>query len=718
MLLAAVPLSAQSRWSVGADGDYFAPIFDQADGSGTYSIYDGFSAGAFVFGRYAGQGPGFLDAGVRYKSISVLRDDALESITGTRLTLVGAEAGGGVGFAPLRWLDVSVGARFGIYDGWYDLNGTTVSGSVNPYAIANAGVSLALTPTTRLSLGAGYSYFSELISALRLALAQRGSTLEPSDPTPGEWASTPLAQGISGYIGLTLSLGAEATGPRQPQIEIQLPEFDPVFPVFYRYYNESPLGLVRITNGERETITDVRISLLVASFMDAPKEAAVVPEIAPGDTVEIPLLALFNDSILGVTEGSTVTAEILVAYDVDNETLAASRASTMDVRNRNNMTWDDDNKAAAFVTANDPTVGRFARNVSSSVRDSGFEAINDRIRLAAAVYEALRLYGLTYQIDPDSSYIELSEDAAAVDYLQFPQQTLDFRTGDCDDLSVLYTALMESLGIPSAFVTIPGHIYVAIDLGIEESVARRTFAAADDFIYLEGTTWMPVEVTLVRDDFISAWSTGAKQWRDNAPRLQAALLPVRDAWGTYLPTGFASQPLDIDIPAADDVARSYESTIERFVLREIEPQVADLRARIEASNNNPRLANRLGTLYGRYGLYDEAEAVFSDVVAETEYAPALVNLGNIAYIRQDLAEARGYYERADAARPGDPAVLISLARIDFDLANYESAESRYRQVEILDPDLAAQFDYIVSASSDAGRASDAAELPAVIWEDD
>ena len=97
------------------------------------------------------------------------------------------------------------------------------------------------------------------------------------------------------------------------------------------------------------------------------------------------------------------------------------------------------------------------------------------------MFEALRLYGINYVIDPNSSYIELSSQAEAVDYLQFPHQTLFYRGGDCDDLSILYSALLESVGIETAFITIPGHIYMAFALDIGEDEASHL---AKDILYM------------------------------------------------------------------------------------------------------------------------------------------------------------------------------------------------------------------------------------------
>ena len=48
--------------------------------------------------------------------------------------------------------------------------------------------------------------------------------------------------------------------------------------------------------------------------------------------------------------------------------------------------------------------------------------------------------------------IYTSDPRASAEYVQFPHQTLELKGGDCDDLSVLFSSLLESVGIESALV--------------------------------------------------------------------------------------------------------------------------------------------------------------------------------------------------------------------------------------------------------------------------
>ena len=145
---------------------------------------------------------------------------------------------------------------------------------------------------------------------------------------------------------------------------------------------------------------------------------------------------------------------------------------------------------------------------------------------AAALFEALRLYRISYVIDPSSSYIALSDDETAIDSLNYPYETLYYRGGDCDDLSILFCSLLEVLDIESAFITIPGHIYIAFNVGDNDWQANSR-----NVIELDGKRWLPLEITVPSAGFSRAWGIGARQWLSAGK--EATLYPIREAWKIY-----------------------------------------------------------------------------------------------------------------------------------------------------------------------------------------
>jgi len=342
--------------------------------------------------------------------------------------------------------------------------------------------------------------------------------------------------------------------------------------------------------------------------------------------------------------------------------------------------------------------------------------VNKNLLFAMAMHEALRLYGLSYVVDPTSPYASSSQDLARVDFLQFPQQTLEYKSGDCDDLSILYCALLESVGVPTAFITVPGHIYMAIGLSMQPDAARTAFVRPDDLIYQGEETWLPIEVTLRDQDFLAAWEQGAKQWRENQGRQQAGFLANRDSWQVYEPTGFSGSALSLALPAEAQLREVVVAEAIRFVDREISAQVARLQAEVRRQQSSARSVNQLGVLYARYGLYDRAQEEFRKVVDKEEYVPALLNLGSILKLAGDAKGALDCYERAYRKEPDRPTVLLAMARLNHELENYGLVREVYGKLKERDPQLAQQYAYLDLRGEEAQRALQLSELEgAVLW---
>jgi hypothetical protein len=314
---------------------------------------------------------------------------------------------------------------------------------------------------------------------------------------------------------------------------------------------------------------DITVSLLVKEYMVNPKTVQVAGTIAADAEKEIDLYGLFTNKLLEVSEGTVVSANITLEYAVGGKKAKQEYVQEVRVLNSHALTWDDNRKAAAFVSAKDPTVMKLARNVVTAVKAATGGVVNQNLALAMGLHEDLTLYGITYIADPISPYVEASKNIQTVDFLQFPQQTLELKTGDCDGLSVLYCALLESVGVETAFVTIPGHIYMALNLDMKPEDARRFFLKPDELIFQGEKSWLPIEVTQREGGFLKAWESGAKEWRENVSRQQAKLYPVREAWQQYAPVGFATTALPIVFPSEERLAKAFGDATAGFISREI-----------------------------------------------------------------------------------------------------------------------------------------------------
>jgi hypothetical protein len=376
---------------------------------------------------------------------------------------------------------------------------------------------------------------------------------------------------VSAGLGLSLNLG-ELLRPRA-RMRGEKTEQQRVFPVSYAWYEKNSIATVKITNDEPNAVTDISLTFFLERYMKEGTVFAVLPRLLPGESAEVPVTALFNESMLYLTENADSNANVLIDY----RSLGAKRQTSfpvqMPVYHRNAFAWDDDRRAASFVSAGDPAASLFARYTASAVKrymaanPGKFGSVPGNVLLAAALFEALNLYGINYVIDPASSYVEMAENASALDSLNYPYQTLMYRGGDCDDLSILFCSLLEVLGIETAFITIPGHIYCAFDIGDSEWGAGNS-------IEYGGKRWLPVELTVPGEGFTESWRIGMRQWRRFAApdasesslnENTGAIYPMRESWELYRPVSVpgAGDRLPV-MPDEAEILRKFEESAEKL----------------------------------------------------------------------------------------------------------------------------------------------------------
>jgi hypothetical protein len=620
------------------------------------------------------------------------------------LNLMAVDATGGVGidWNPFWKLHLGAYTRFGYVFGFIpDPEEQLVQNVVNPQntdhtwtAVGGGFAHIQLVPTLSLGVDLSYHYYGGLYSGLSAAL------------------------GVSYHVQ-----PRRQSGYQPPKVELdllQITEIDlePVFPVFYKYYDDHAFGTIVMENTGRKAIENLTISFLVKEYMDNAKVCGVIEALQPGQRQSVDLYALFNNRVLDISESTKLSANLIIDSTYDDTEYQNQVVQSLRVYDRNAVTWEDDRRAAAFVTMKDPTVLKLSKFVSGQIKDKVSQALNQKFLTALGMLEALKLYEISYVIDPSTPYNELSAQPLAVDYLQFPIQTLEYKAGDCDDLSILYCALLESVGIQTAFITVPGHIYTAVELGLSPEEADKQFSQPEELILLEDSVWLPVEVTLLRSGFLNAWRAGAQQWREYASKDQTGFFPLHEAWTLYEPVGFSSEVQEIRLPESDSFTDAYIREVDKFVDREIYDRVETYKQRIEQTQGSAEEINRLGVLYARYGRYEAAKAEFNRILDREEYPSALLNMGNLFFLEQGYEQALGYYERAYDRNSRNAKTVLALARTHHALENYSFVKKFYAQLKQIDSALAERFAYLELRREEVARAADlAAEKETILWDD-
>ncbi|WP_274362793.1 DUF3320 domain-containing protein [Paenibacillus thermotolerans] len=126
----------------------------------------------------------------------------------------------------------------------------------------------------------------------------------------------------------------------------------------------------------------------------------------------------------------------------------------------------------AFVTPNHPETSRLVRSAADIVarwdRNPSFDAYQshdpNRVRMqAAAIYAALQQESVTYCVAP-ASFEEIGQ------RIRLPDALFAQRMGNCLDLTLVYAACLEAVGLHPLIVFTKGHAFVGVWL------IRETFA--------------------------------------------------------------------------------------------------------------------------------------------------------------------------------------------------------------------------------------------------
>jgi len=571
------------------------------------------------------------------------------------------------------------------------MNGDSLlDGSSGVVAEAGAGLAYAFNSSLALRFDLSYQYYFGLYGGLTASLA---------------FAVTPPAPKVNAII-----LQSKPTDLEFGDITL-----GSVFPIFHTWYDQNPVGKVVVKNVGKEPITNVNLSFIIKQYMDGPKECAVIDQLRPGETQEVSLYALFNSSILDVTEATKATSQVDATYSEAGEKQSQSKTATIRIYNRNAMTWDDDRKAAAFVSGKDPWVQDFATNVTGTVKELMNTNVNKNFQLAIAFHDALRLYGLSYTPNPSTPYSQTSAHPEIVDFVRFPRQTLLGKAGDCSDLSILYASFFESVGKETAFITVPGHIFMAVCLDMSSEEAKAEVTNYDDLIVQNGKVWLPIETTLRDQGLMDAWQEGAREWRQCSTDKTASFYPIHDAWKLYEPVGLAADSTTVKTPPSDLVTQTFTSELSKYVQQELNARVSAINNAMAKTGETAKGLNDRGVAYAKYGSIDLATKDFqAAILKQPNYVAALVNMGNLARRNSDNQGAFAYYQQAAKIVPDNSKVLINLALAASALGKDTEANASYQLAKNIDPTLAAKYASIGEKAGSGTRAAEA-DSNVVLW---
>lgn len=423
-------------------------------------------------------------------------------------------------------------------------------------------------------------------------------------------------------------------------------QFWPIFSARRAYYAKHPIGQAVVRNPTAETLQNATLSLEMPDFIDHP-EVYSLGDIPPNKDTLVPFTVHFNDQKMQqVNENRTevsVTLRLQYTSNDGTQKLITAPVQYVDIYSVNKTDLKPEESIAAFVTHENETVVGFTHHAVSA---------NTSLEKAIQVYEAMNLSGIQYERDPKDPY------GKDIDKIFYPWETLKNKKEDCDGLSVLYAACLESIGIDTELVVTPDHVFVRFNAGILEEQARRVIPDANLYRIRDGMAWIPVEVTLLgKENFFGAWRTGADKYNTST---LIKHVNIREAWSNF-PPALKGPSLDVTLPNKDDILKAYNDDIEltkKYFSGKFDQNIASYQKDPGIGEANAQnwigieraLKGSLEALKDAKNAWldwDEAEKAFKG--AKNLYPSVTAyhnNLANVYFLKGDLKGAKDEYEAA------------------------------------------------------------------------
>ena len=162
------------------------------------------------------------------------------------------------------------------------------------------------------------------------------------------------------------------------------------------------------------------------------------------------------------------------------------------------------------------------------------------------------LQGIFYATDPN-----IPLESGAIDEIQHPHEMLkrfaietetqskSSTFGDCDDSTVLYCSILESVGINTALIQFPKHVMMAFNLGNVSLEQAQNLSIPNVYIAINGQVWIPIETTMIKDGFVSAWETAIEQLQKESIE---ELATVESGWEKYGASSIQGETQVFSIP--------------------------------------------------------------------------------------------------------------------------------------------------------------------------
>jgi hypothetical protein len=272
--------------------------------------------------------------------------------------------------------------------------------------------------------------------------------------------------------------------------------------------------IATVTNGNTSPVKVV----VASEIADYTSKSSDTVTVAAGATQEVrqnPRLT--TAAIDGLNSQHEADLHVTVSYlDAGQPRIVLDQTSPTLITSRRDFPWtikgftqqEDWNLVVAMATPTDPKVEELLRTAAkydpNKASLSGYDSENDT---SGSVWQRLSNIWQAEASDYNLTYVGTTDSFASgsSQRIRLPSEVLAQASGNCIELTLLYVAVAEAMGLQSAIIMIPGHAYVAIRLDTKN----------DSYYFIETTM-------IGAATFKDAAAEGNIEWTDAQPHVAAS----------------------------------------------------------------------------------------------------------------------------------------------------------------------------------------------------
>ncbi len=283
-----------------------------------------------------------------------------------------------------------------------------------------------------------------------------------------------------------------------------------IYPTLSELYLDSPFAVGKVVNLTKEPVSVKPYSRIEGINPVNIQSPEII--ISGSDTIEVEFFTLIPDSYKK-SKPEISYADFYVSVSGDEPDDEVQKAVLVNGSN----SWDGNVSNLKYFIKKDLNFSlNYAKEILSNYKielDSLQINLEDFYQTKILFNEVIK--NLIYASDPRVS----------AEYVQFPSETIKIKGGDCDDLSVLFSSLLESVGIETALVdykAVEGlrHVNVLVNTRLKPGEAYLITENDTKYFIRKNETgqdeiWIPVETTSL-NDFNTAWNIGVEKFNREA----------------------------------------------------------------------------------------------------------------------------------------------------------------------------------------------------------